>query len=308
MYMNKEITRTIAERCLGYKKGEQFLIVSDDKSRALAYDMYKCATSLGMEAIFTQMPPRRMHGQEPPGVIARALKHADLAVLITSMSLSHTKARKEASSKYGTRIASLPGVTEEILKRSICLDYLSLQKKVARISRILTEGNMVRVYTENGTELSMSLRGRKGFSDDGSYAEKGAFGNLPAGEACIAPCEGTTNGRLVIDGSASLAGKIRRPIEIRIKNGYAQNIPIYRMAALVKSFGRRALNVAEFGIGLNPKAKVTGNVLEDEKAIGTAHIAFGNNKSFGGRVYCPSHLDFVFFKPVILIDGTKLDI
>jgi leucyl aminopeptidase (aminopeptidase T) len=202
----------------------------------------------------------------------------------------------------------LPGVTEEILKRSICLDYASLHKRITCLTRVLTRGRKIEIYTENGTHLVMSIKGRKGFSDDGLYVEKGAFGNLPAGEACIGPCEGTTNGRLIVDGSMPLIGRFKRPIEIIIKKGYAQNIPVPKMMSLVKSLGKCALNVAELGIGLNPKAKVTGNVLEDEKAEGTAHMAFGNNKSFGGNIFCPCHLDFVFFNPIVLVDGVRLKI
>lgn len=301
----REIVGTIVKKCLGYKKGEQLLIVCDDKLRVLAYKFYRATKLLNVESILMQMSPRKMHGQEPPDIIDSALKKSDLAVLLTSMSLSHTKARKEASKKFGTRIASLPGATEEMLRRSIRLNYASLQKKVARLTRLLTKGKKVEIYTEKGTHLVMSIKGRKGFPDNGLYMKKGAFGNLPTGEACIGPCEGTTNGCLVVDGSMPLVGRIKRPIEIIIKNGYAQNIPIPKMKLLVKSLGKCALNVAEFGIGLNPKAKVTGNVLEDEKAIGTAHIALGNNKSFGGKVSCPSHLDFVFFDPIVIIDGVR---
>ena len=83
-------------------------------------------------------------------------------------------------------------------------------------------------------------------------------------------------------------------------------MPFAKIAALIKPLGRAALNIAEFGIGLNPKAKVTGNVLEDEKAKQTAHIAIGANISFGGKVSCPCHLDFVFFNPHIFIDGKQL--
>lgn len=304
--MDIEIVKTIVKKCLGYKKGEHLLIVCDDKLRDLAYNIYKITKFLNVESVLLQMAPRKMHGQEPPAAIAGALKEADAALLLTCMSLSHTKARKEASLESDTRIASLPGITEEILNRSIRIDYSALKRKAGKLSRLLTRGERLELYTEQGTRLIMSIDGRKGFSDDGLYKEKGAFGNLPAGEACIAPREGTTNGRLIVDGSMPLAGRLKRPIEIIIKDGYAQDIPIPQIRPLVKSLGRRVLNVAELGIGLNPKARVTGNVLEDEKAEKTAHVAFGNNRSFGGKVSCPCHLDFVFFNPIILVDDVRL--
>jgi leucyl aminopeptidase (aminopeptidase T) len=304
--MNKKIVSTIAKRCLGYRKGEKLLIVCDDKLSPLAHDFYRLAKGLKIESVLVQMAPRRMHGEEPPEAVAGAMKEADCAVLLTSMSLSHTQARKEACREHGTRIASLPGISEEILQRSVCLGYASLKKKVARIARLLTRAKRIEIITGKGTHLIMSVTGRKGYTDNGLYARKGAFGNLPAGEACIAPREGTTRGRLVVDGSAPIVGKIKHPAEIVIRGGYARNMPFPELTSTVKALGKCALNVAEFGIGLNPRAKVTGNVLEDEKTLGTAHIALGNNTSFGGNVSCPCHLDFVFFKPGIIIDGVRV--
>ena len=301
--MDKQIVSTIIKKCLGYKSGEDFLIVADDKKCNLAYDLYKVAQSLGINVTYLQIKPRQMHGEEPPSILAEAFKKADAAILLTSMSLSHTKARKIACTEFGTRIASLPGVNHGMLNRAILIDYSVLKKKVAKLTQAFTQAKKIEIYTKNGTELTMSVKGRKGFADNGLYVKKGAFGNLPAGEASLAPCEGTTNGRLVIDASAPFIGKLKESIEIIIKDGYAQNIPLLQIRPLVKSFGRSVLNVAELGIGLNPKAKVTGIILEDEKALNTAHIAFGNNQSFGGKIYCPCHLDFVFFRPKIFLDG-----
>jgi len=302
----KKIVQIITKRCLGIKKGETFLIVCDDNKKGLAHDFHREALSLGIKSTVMQMAPRKMHGEEPPKKIAKAMKNANVAILLTTMSLSHTKARKEACKKSGTRIASLPGITKQMLERSIPIDYSALHKKATRLARLLSKANTVRILTKEGTDLTMSVKGRKGFADDGLYTRRGAFGNLPAGEACLAPREGTTNGSLVVDASAPFIGKIKRHLKIIIKNGYAQNIPFSKMAPLIRSYGKAALNVAELGIGLNPKARVTGNTLEDEKAKNTAHIALGNNKSFGGTVSCPCHLDFVILGPVILIDGVKI--
>jgi len=297
--VERNIVKIITEECLGLKRSEELLVVCDDELCELAYDFYKGSQRLGIEAAYLLIKSRKMHGQEPPQAVAESLKKADAAVLFTSMSLSHTKARKAACKKYKTRIASLPGITSKILKRSIDINYKNLQKKAKELSQILTKAKKIRVRTKKGTDLIIPVRGRPGFPDDGIYTKPGAFGNLPAGEACIGPLEGTTNGRLIVDASAPFLGKLKKPIKIVIKNGYAQNIPTKQMKPLVKRYGKAVLNVAELGIGLNPKARVTGNTLEDEKTLGTAHIAFGNNKSFGGRVACPVHLDFVFLKPEI---------
>jgi leucyl aminopeptidase (aminopeptidase T) len=304
--MFKEIVRTVIKKCLGFKRGEQILIICDDKTQLLAQHFYSTTQAEGIESILLKITPRKMHGEEPPPAVASALKAADIAILLTSMSLSHTHARKEACSRFGTRIASLPGITPEIFRRSIQLNYYSLKKRAEKVAQRLSKGKYIEVYTKKGTHLIMSIRRRKGFADHGLYTQPGSFGNLPAGEACIAPDEGSVNGCLVVDASAPLVGKLHRPIKIIINKGLIQNMPLSRIASLIKPLGKKARNIAEFGIGLNVKAKVTGNVLEDEKAKQTAHLAIGANTSFGGKVSCPCHLDFVFFNPHIFIDGERL--
>lgn len=306
--MIRRVAQIVINKCLKISPGESLLIVCDDKLTGIAEVCYKVAKEKNIAVVLLKMRQRRLHGEEPPREIASALKVADAAILLTSMSLSHTKARKEASAKFGTRIVSLPGITPEIFKRSIDLDYSILKKRVDVIAKRLTLSKHLEIYTDSGTHLTMSTKNRRGFSDNGVYTTFGAFGNLPAGEACISPCEGTTEGTLVIDASAPLVGKLKHPIKIKIKRGLAQGIPLPKIAKLIKPLGKRALNIAELGIGLNRKAKVTGNILEDEKSYGTAHLAIGANISFGGNVSCPCHLDFVFFNPTIIIDGKRLKI
>jgi len=306
--LNKKIVKIVLRECLGVKRHETFLIVCDPPLQSLANEFYKTAREYnkGGHVVLMTMPACKMHGEEPPSCVAEALKTADTAILLTSKSLSHTRARKIACKKYGTRIASLPGITRDICNRSIAVNYGLLKKRTSRVAKQLTYGKKVDIVTAKGTRLTMSIAGRKGFSDNGMYTHEGAFGNLPAGEACIAPIEGSTNGCLVIDGSEPIGGRVKKPVKIHIKNGYALNMPFPAIARLINKLSAQAMNIAELGIGLNPRAKVTGNVLEDEKARCTAHIALGNNQSFGGNVYCPCHLDFVFLNPMIYIDGKKV--
>ena len=159
--------------------------------------------------------------------------------------------------------------------------------------------------TNNGTDAEFFIKGRRWISDDGIYTKKGTFGNLPAGEVFIAPVEGRTSGMLVVDASVGGSGKTDKNIMIEIKRGFLENIKGGKIASqFEKSLkNKRYKNVAELGIGTNYKAKITGNVLEDEKVLGTCHIAFGNNKHFGGKVDVPFHVDFVIRNPTIYSDG-----
>ena len=112
-------------------------------------------------------------------------------------------------------------------------------------------------------------------------------------------------------------GRTKHPLIFFVEKGKVVRITDGRkppkIEELLEKTGEKARNIAEFGIGLNRKAKVTGRVLEDEKAFGTIHIALGNNIGFGGRVNVPLHIDCVIRKPTVYFDkkvfmkGGKID-
>lgn len=303
--MNRVVDK-IVYQCMGYRKGERILIITDDQLIQIANFFYERIKILGIETLCMRIIPRRVHGEEPPPEVASALKTTHIALLITSKSLSHTLARQIASRKHGVRIASMPGITLDILRRSLDIDYEKLYTETKRLAKILNKGRNVRVTTERGTDVSFSIKGRKIFEDNGIYTQRGAFGNLPAGEICLSPLEGTTQGKLIVDASFAGWGKLEEPLKFEIKDGFVKKINNLKLKKFLSAMGKSAYNIAEFGIGLNPKAKITGNVLEDEKAKNTAHFALGDNLSFGGRIRARCHLDGVFRKPQIWVDGVKL--
>jgi leucyl aminopeptidase (aminopeptidase T) len=76
--------------------------------------------------------------------------------------------------------------------------------------------------------------------------------------------------------------------------------------ALLTEHGEDGTNVAELGIGTNEKAKLTGEILEDEKILGSAHVAFGASAGIGGTVQVPVHLDCIVTKPTVELDGEEI--
>ena len=145
------------------------------------------------------------------------------------------------------------------------------------------------------------------FNKPGLFHKKGEFGNLPDGEADIGIKEGSANGILVIDASMAGVGKLSSPITIKVKDGFAIEIKGKKDAKKLKEVlnslkDKKAFNLAELGIGTHPKARITGRILEDEKVLGTVHIALGNNTTYGGSCDVPIHLDGVMTKPTITID------
>ncbi len=79
-----------------------------------------------------------------------------------------------------------------------------------------------------------------------------------------------------------------------------------RFLAMPDEHGPRARNLAELGIGTDDRATASGNILEDEKILGTAHIAFGASAGIGGAVAVPVHLDVVVFEPSVRIGDTQV--
>ncbi len=295
--------------CLGVKPQETVLVVTDDQKIETAGLFYKYAQGYAREVTLACMAPRQNNGQEPPPAIAQMMLKSDVIFMLTSKSLSHTQARRQASDK-GARIASMPGATREMIVRTLCADHQAIKKIGEKLSRIVSRASQVRITTKAGTDLNFSIKGRRALPDHGIIHSKGGFTNLPAGEVYAAPVEGSASGLLVIDGSIADIWPLKKPIKIAIANGFAVGVEKGRQAKelwqIISAHGQKGLNVAEFGIGINPQAKITGNVLEDEKALGTIHIAFGDNSGFGGKVKVPSHQDGIVKNPDVWLDGKQL--
>lgn len=295
--------------CLAVKKNETVLVVTDEAEKDIGEALYLVSKRFARESVLMLMPQRANHGQEPPPAVARAMLEADAVFLVTAMSLSHTAARRQANSR-GARIASMPGITEDMILRTLNADYGRIKRLGERISKIVSGAPHIRITTRLGTELTFSGKGRVAHPDTGVIPFKGGFTNLPAGEVYLAPLEGTAEGRLVIDGAIAGMWPLRRPIEVAITKGYAVGVgpgaEARRLWETLAPHGRQAFNVAEFGIGTNYKARLTGKVLEDEKVLGTIHIAFGDNSTMGGVVKVPSHQDGLVTRPTVWIGGRKL--
>lgn len=303
--------KTVLADYLGAKEGERVLIVVDEPLRRIGNALFEAGKSLKTEATLVEMLSRQSSGEEPPAMVAQAMLAADIIVLATSKSLSHTRARKEANQK-GARVASMPGITEEAMSRTLVEIDSTLAARANLYARLLTEANEVRITTPVGTDLSFSIEGRTALADGGELSLKGSFGNLPPGEAFIAPLEGTARGSLVIDGSMSGVGLLKNPIVIKVAEGIAREISggeeAKQLKKLVDVHGIKARNIAELGLGLNQFAQLTGSVLEGEKILGTVHIALGDNSTFGGTVEVASHLDGVLLNPTLWLDNQKISI
>ncbi|TET89509.1 MAG: aminopeptidase [Methanomassiliicoccales archaeon] len=294
--------KVAVEVCMGVKKGEEVLIISDSTRDRIAEALFQASLDMGAEPILVKIQPRTRHGEEPPKSLAIMMMEADVVFAPTEYSMTHTQARRNAT-REGARIATMPGITEGMMDSGAMLaDFHEIQRRMRRVYRKLRGAREVSIESELGTDFTLSVKGRDWITDDvGICHRKGQYTNLPAGEIFIAPREGTANGKLVIDGS--FVGAMEEPARVSVKDGYATRIVGAKEAVQeLNKGGKEGRNVAELGIGLNDKARIIGNVLEDEKALGTAHVAFGDNSTFGGKVRCGVHIDGVMKNPTLVVD------
>ncbi|MDC0761457.1 aminopeptidase [Brevibacillus sp. AG] len=297
-----ESSKGILMNCLALQANETFLVVADERKRDIGEALWEAGKQLGAEAMLMVMKEREKSGQEPPAAVAAAMKSADVVVCVTQHSLTHTKARKEAAAN-GTRLATMPAITEDMfLAGAISADYTQVKALTERVTEMLTRASTVRIE-KAGKSLTFSIADRNGVPSTGMYVNPGESGNLPSGEAYIAPLEGTAEGQILVDGSIAGIGKIDSPLLLTVQNGRiteAEGTAAERLLQMLGDQDGRMLG--EFGIGTNDKARITGVVLEDEKVYGTIHVAFGSNNTFGGTIVAGVHIDLVVKEPDVYLD------
>lgn len=289
--------------CMAAKKKEKVLIVTDELTNEIGKTLYLNALDLGHESLYVELKSWETHGQEPPKYVSELMKQFDVVLLPTRKSLTHTKARRDASA-LGVRVATFPGITTDVMIRGLSADYKKIADLTLRMKKVFEKTDDVRITAPNGTDISLKIGGRTAIASKGLFHKKGEGGNLPTGETFAAPIEGSANGVFVVDGSMSGIGVIgKQPIKIEVEKGYATKITggvkAKKLIQMLDEHGKKARNIAELGIGANDKAKLNGNLLEDEKVLGTVHLALGNNITMGGKVNVPIHLDGVITKPTV---------
>ncbi len=298
--------RQIVEHCVGIGPGDDVLIVIDPERRGIGGGLLEAVQDAGAEPAVAVLPPSAARGSEPTRAIAAAMLAADAFLAPCLPSLSHTQARKAATAA-GVRGATLPGATIGMLSRLMTADLDLVAQRSAAVAELLTTATTATVTCASGTDLTLDLTARSGISDDGDLRAPGAFGNLPCGEGFVSPRAGDGVIAAHVLPTSGIGGE---PVHLTVDGGLltgAEGGPgaaAETFLAALDAHGPQARTIAELGIGTNENAQITGNVLEDEKVLGTAHIAFGASAGIGGDVAVPVHLDVVVLKPTVHVGGT----
>lgn len=330
---------------MGLREEESLLLLTDDTKDylpELMEEFVKVGSELCSGVKHIVYPSTGRHGKEPPEEVWRttfgdeaveALKKAglmekilnkeeysedDVATILLSVakdvpqvvvafpyySTTHTFYRKILTKYLGVRYASMPLFEPDMFLGPMQVNWEEVRKLTEDVADILDEAEWVHVRAE-GTDIEFSLQGRKALRDTGIFHNPGDYGNLPAGEAFIAPVEDSAFGRLTITYGPDRP--LQRPLTLVFKDGAVEEIEgfedyRYYLERVFREHDK-ARFIAEFGVGTNPGAKRPDNVLEAEKILGTIHIAIGDNHTFGGVNRVPFHTDYVVFKPEVTVGG-----
>ena len=286
------------------------LIIYDSSTQNLLKYFIPVFYKKNIFTICKKIDLKKNHGFEPSIEVAKLMKESNLVLCLTKYSMAHSKARNNFS-KIGGRFLSMPGYSKKILSdKAILANFKEHDKITKKISKILTLGKKCKIFSEDGTNLECNLSGRLANSCPGHVMEKGSLGSPPDIEANISPIENQSNGFLTINGSIANEeiGLLNKPVYLIIKNGKITQIKSKskKINNLLKKtfykFGPKSKVLAEIGIGLNKKAKLTGHMLTDEGSYGCIHFGFGSNFSVGGKNKVDFHLDFITKKHSLYVD------
>jgi leucyl aminopeptidase (aminopeptidase T) len=297
--------RTVVERCLAVQPDENVLVICDPTRTDIGEALLDAAITAGGDAVLLVLPPRPERGTEPPPSVAAAFAACDVFLAPCLPSLSHTKARNAATAA-GARGATLPGVERDMLARLMSAEFDLMAQRSQTVADLLTGADEARFTCPNGSDFTFDLRGRSAIADAGDLTARAAFGNLPCGEGFISPAGGsgtlvaTTVGHLgMADGLTTITAEDGRLTGASGAFGE-------QFVAHLDRFGPDGRHLAELGVGTNDQARLTGNLLEDEKILGTVHVAFGASAAIGGTVNVPVHEDCVVVDPTLTIGDTTV--
>jgi leucyl aminopeptidase (aminopeptidase T) len=307
--------KKLVDQCCNVKEGENILILTDtNMPLSIAEVLAIASRERGAEPVITIMSPVARDGMEPPPPVAEAMQKAQVIFQVLSRGIFHSNSTTRAA-KAGARGITICDFTEEDMFRgAIEANFLETKDLVEKVSNALRKTKEAQITTPAGTNIYLDLKGQgAGVTALTNICHNPGEWGVMNLEAAISPNVGTAQGVVVCDAACTYLrpGIVREPIRALIKDGMVTEISggadAKKLAGLLLALGDPMVyNVAEFGIGLNPKAMITGVQTQDEGVYGTCHIGCGSNITWGGKIKAATHFDFVMYAPTIMLDGITI--
>ncbi len=306
--------RTLVGPCTDVKPGETVLVVADRPMTSIAEVVAAAAKERGAEVVIALIDQRSSDSTEPPRPVAEAMKASDVIFSAVSISITHTRAVKGAVAA-GARAIALTAVTEAMMvSGGLEADFTQVKATCRAVGERMSRTKVARVTSREGTDLTFRVEGRR-VNVMPCVVEPGEFSPAPTAEVNFSPIEGSANGVIVADASIPYLGigLLKKPIRFTVRDGFIVEIEggdPEQAGKLKAAWERQAdpnvYNVAEMGIGMNPRCRFSGIMLEDEGVLGSIHIGTGTNITLGGNVQARSHYDLIMSKPTLNLDGEVL--
>jgi len=289
-------------------ESDNVLILTDAHSAAIADAFEKASIRNGCPVDFYKIENDQRPLQEIPPGLEKLLPGKTIVLNIIKAYPEEIAFRikwifKVKENKLA-KLGHMPGINEEMMLNSVNVDFEEMKSTAGKIINILNGADRLHITTEKGTDLLLGVKGRIFIEDIG--VKPGEDCNLPCGEIYCAPLETEADGIVVFDASIGDIGVLNYPLKVYVSKGRitkfeSDNIDLVKRISILQDVDKDAMVIGELGIGVNPGARITGNMLEDEKSLGTAHVAFGNNADFtgGGNNHSKIHRDYLFYKPTI---------
>ena len=304
-------TRVVREY-LQVRGGEQFVIVVDERtSPEIAQALIEETRRVDGDPVTVQIAARASNGAEPPDAAARAMAAADVVLCAASTSLYHTAA-KAAAQRAGARgVFNAPFQLDGWTHGAMTADFWAIRRQAEQLAQLLRQTREVHVTSPAGTNLHATIVGREPKAWlTGICRAPGEVSALPGGEVSLPPIEGTAQGIVVWERVASDLGAIDEPLVITVRDGRAVAVeggPLADRLREILAAVRDADNIGEIGIGLNPAARISDQITESKKALGTIRVALGDSANeYGGLVESDVHLDGLVMNPTLELDGVAV--
>jgi leucyl aminopeptidase (aminopeptidase T) len=313
--------KNIVHTCMNISAGEKVLLITDQPMAHMRERLMAEILSVGPGQVWAYVLSDASRPLlEYPPLLHQVAAQADAAMVFYSYVPPEETPGRLAFWRtcygHGTRVGYGAQIDDSILANELSADYQEIAAITHRLKEHLQGGQQVHITTPLGTDLTCSIAGRDVKEDTGFIHHAGQFGNLPAGECFVAPLEDSAEGVLVVDKSFPEL-VVKQPVRMVFEKGRVVAVEGGDEAKeLLRriEYGERLEHggncrvIAELGIGTNPKARLTGKLITDEKVMGTIHIAIGDNASpaYGGANKAPIHIDGVVGQPTLTVDAQIL--
>jgi leucyl aminopeptidase (aminopeptidase T) len=306
--------RILVERCARVRPDERVLIVTDSLLVQIAEVLAAACHDRGADAVVAVMSPRRFDEEELPPLIAAAMAASDVVLTPTRMGTAHTEATRRALAA-GSRVLCMDQFDDDLMTTGgIEADFEAQQPVCRHVAEAFTAAEVAHVTSAAGTDIRLSLGGRRGNSHDCLLERPGKFTAVPNIEANVSPVDGEGDGVIVFDGSLPHfgVGILREPIRLQVERGQVVKVEGGREAQILRDEWKAAndpnvYNIAQLAVGLNPMCRrVTGVMLNDHGVYGSVHFGIGTSTNLGGTTKAATHLDGIMLHASISLDGRPI--